>query len=673
MVGVSISHTRHGLLKASFLLHRTFIPKSILSWFILLTLSISIPNIRDASAVDTPQGEAALQEGESFEELLQEAQWLFLRNQPIDARAKLQKALALRPKDFRVHMHLGRYYLGDVGHYRLAHQYLRRAYQFFEEQYGTEVENSMNKEVWQQNAMLLYLLAESKLNLDDYQGSLDLLNRYEKTYWDKWFPGTKSWVLWKLGRTDEAIQVAQFGLLRGAEPGKTFNILGILFSAKGNRRKSLEAFGHAMKAELTMGSRGQVATPLNNSGEVYRELFDDDMAEASWLKATSLPDGCQHILPSLNLAILYIDSLRLFQAERALEDFVDCFKKDSLRIDSEHKGLLALARGRIAMRMGDIDKALEQLRIASESTQWFGKIGTNENDLRFAANLTLSQALSAKAETLRDIQTDSLSETLENTATALWMRLRAWWLAKRAREIALDELSDFEDLFIRHTDAMLEYPTLGYVMEGFPSISLRQRIKRMLEEDPRDQAHNYYRMFLGENYLARGDEERASELFNMVKFRKIDRLARVQLTTKKLLASRENRGFWPAEAELVKDRRQREEIFQLLPSHLRYYGLKLPIALRAEGEAAQQVAETLLSTRFEETPAPAAFQLHVMEGEDDIKIALIDSKSSRFLVELTGDKTDTDELINDFINKAFSHRLDPPGEPVPPIPLLEEI
>ena len=691
--------------------------------FGLLLVLIPVVAQADQTAPNTDSalgGDVSAPEGESLETLLDEAQDLFISQRPIDARAKLQRALKLAPNDFRPHMMLGAYYLGEVAHFQLAYTYLRKAEELFEKQFGSDKNNTLDPSAWRQHSRLLYLLSEARLNLDKYEASLQTLDRFGARYWDDWYPGTRAWVLMKLKRVDEAIRVAQGGLLRGAEPGRTYNILGILLSLKDNRKLALEAFARAIRSELQMGSLGQVATPLNNSGEVYRELFSDDMAEAAWLKSTGLPDGCDHILPSLNLAILYMDELRLFQADRVLSDFEACFAAHSVRSDTEHRALLALARGRIALRMGDPDKALEFSNSAIERQQWFGKIGTNENDLRFAATIGMSQALSAKAAALGDIETGNIAQSTWDRGLAAWYRVQSWWYGKRAREIALDELDDVEDLYVRHTDAMLEYPTLGDIFAGFPESSFRKRISRLMDSDSREEAKSYYDLYLGTNYLHHGDAAEAARLISKSTkgFRTIDRMVRADALAKLILARRSERGylssvFGVSEKEVKEDISAREELFELLPSHVRYHGLALPVAveIQAEGDAAKDTAESLkemlTSTRFEELAKPyresARYVLTVVakgSPKDKYTLSLSERSSRNLIASVSSDDplvkkdnapadstanaagnqgadtqsqepVEPETVVNNFIAKVFSHKVDPPGEPVPPLKLLE--
>ncbi len=639
-------------------------------------------------------------ESNDIETLLEQAQTLFVLDRPIDARTKLQKALQVAPKDFRPHMLLGAYYLSEVGHFRLALAYLRTAEQLLNERFGPDERIAKDPHMWRQHARLLYLLSEARLNLDNYQGSLDTLDRFSRYYWDDWYPGSKAWVLMKLKRVDEAIEVAQAGLLRGAEPGRTYNILGILFSLKSGSQVALKAFAQAIRAELATGGEGQVATPLNNAGEVYREQFSEDLAEAAWLRALGMPDGCEHILPSLNLAILYIDQLRLFSAERALNDFEACFAAHALRTDTEHRALIALARGRIALRLGDPDAAVNHLDLATQREQWFGKIGTNQNDLRFAALIDLANALEAKAASLTDQASQPPFFTafsgpfswFENSFRRSFLLLRAAWARRQARNLAIDELDDFEDLYVRHTDAMLEYPTLGRLIATFPLRPISARLQSMERKDGRRPAGLIYQLYLGTALNEHGRHSDALSILSAVRpaLRPIERLAKTELLVQLIHARRSSAWFFSRRSTEARkeDAAQRNELFALNPSALRYASLALPVKISlqtgtAEGKKdATWILAQLLRARFSDAAdeqMSAAYTLEIAESGQtaNLEISLKDSVRGNIIASASAEAEASGkwraELVNKFVQKAFSHRIDPPSEPVSQLELLEGI
>lgn len=630
-----------------------------------------------------------------YETLLLESQSLLMSGRPIDARAKLQQAMGINPNDFRVHMYLGQYYLFEVAHFKLAAKYLRNAEKLFMDAYGPD--EAVPEDKSRYHLMLLYLLSESHLNLDQYEESLATLDRIEGLYVADWYPGTRAWVLMKLKRIDEAIAVAQAGLLHRSDPERTWNILGILLSVSGNREASLEAFGNAIKAELSGLGNGQVATPLNNAGEVYREMFKDPLAEASWRQAVGLPDGCDHILPSLNLSMLYIEQLRLFQAERTLRNFEACFAQKPEREDSEHRTLLALSRGQIALHRNKIDEAIRLISVARQDQQWFGKIGTNQNDVELAAMFSMARAYRAKAESLRDLPSLSLWEATQNAAQRVILLVRAAWLERQSFRYALQELENFEDLFIRNTDTLLEYPSIAGMLRWVPTDSVERRMERMMQKDTRPMAANFYKLYLASALVASGENSKAKPLLKELRtdLRDSDRLARAEVLAQEILLAQDERSWWSTNTEkLAADYQNREQLYALHPFLLRYYGIALPVQFTieatspAEREFLQDVLGNLRAQRFmkaeggiEANSLRYSLALAATPGNDDstsiVSLHLLDTARNRTVVseQVTAEMSDETrvQVVRSFIRKAFAHQADAPGPPLPRVPILEGV
>jgi tetratricopeptide (TPR) repeat protein len=609
-----------------------------------------------------------LAQEQTVESLVNEAQILFLERRPLDARVKLQEALKLDPNDYRPHFYLGVYYLSEVGHFQLADKYLTQSEELFRKVHGSDLDGTIQQEAWKQNAKIIQFRSEARLNLDDYKGALRLVERFERTYWDSWVPGSKAWILMKLRRVDEAIEAAQSGLLRGADSTRTYNILGILYSLKGNRNLALKSFAQAIRAELALGSMGQAATPLNNSGEVYRELFQEDLAEGSWIRALSLADGCDHILPSLNLAILYIDELKLFQAERALKDFEACFAQKSIKTDTEHRALLALARGKILLHQGEITKALPLLEQAADREQFYGKIGTTAEDIRVAAAQALSLAYEAAREYERDRPLKSIAEWARARGAIISLGLKSSWQARKGRKVAISKLEDFEDLFIRNTDSMLEYPSLGQLFRGAPRGWTLARIRREMENDSRPEAAAFYELYQLEREVeserlfgvSKATVKRLTQLLS--KIRERDRLLRARALSL-LILSLES-AFSLSSEEEIYYRSLREQLFELLPAQLRQIGSSLPVSVTVSGtDEAKKLARELTRYRFHNDPGASRFSLKVetddgIGGRTEIGLTLLDF--NRVVVSLRDTVTESDKqrLLSEFLDKVFGYRAD---------------
>lgn len=223
-----------------------------------------------------------------------------------------------------------------------------------------------------------------------------------------------------------------------------------------------------------------------------------------------------------------------------------CYANKPLRSDSEHRALLALAKAKIALRSGDADNALTFATQAAERQQWFGKIGTNQNDIEFAARITMAEAIAAKTAAMKDHAFASLPERLTDYGQIPILKIQQWWIEKQARESALTELDDFEDLYIRHTDAMLEYPTLGFLTKSFPTRAFESRVDYMLKTDEREEAKKYYRLYLAINYYYPNNVSEAYEQLTAIypSFRSFDRLARAEALFYLIKIEEQKHHFW---------------------------------------------------------------------------------------------------------------------------------
>ncbi|MFN5061942.1 MAG: tetratricopeptide repeat protein [Pseudomonadota bacterium] len=526
----------------------------------------------------------------SAEALLREATGLLISDRPLDARTKLLRALKRDPNLYRTHYLLAGYYLIHVGHFRLAMKYIKQAELLFEKENGLPPYSDHSLQL--EHANIIYYQSQIRLSLDNYAGALESLDRYANLgYVSEWYPGSRAWVLMKLGRIQEAITVARAGILASAEPGRTLNMLGILLSMNGQPQEALEVFRQAIANEYSSGSDGQPATPLNNSGEVYKEMFEDDKAESSFLRAISLPDGCEHVLPSLNLVLLYIEQLKLDAARSTLDGFERCVAQFPLRNNEEHAALVQLARGRIALHSGAVDKAIEHFRSALDGTQWFGKIGTNQNDLMVAATISLGQALDRKANVISSTVSASWVEWLEQLSARTSHSLESWWLLRRARQMLSGELNDIEDLQIRNTDSLLEYPTLGEVLSGFSARSLQRRIKRESDADNRAPAKLFYQLYGAEADLGMWSAgSTLSALDSVIEGARprYDELLRTHATLKRLKTL-------PTTSARYHEMAYR--VFFTTPALLRNYGLPLPIRID-HNTVSRQIQQAILSGPF---------------------------------------------------------------------------
>lgn len=602
---------------------------------------------QDFSGLQTsPPGAPDPDRGKTAEELIAEAVALRQAERPLDARTKLLKALAKDPLAFQAHLLLADYYLREVGHFRLAFKYAARCRELFESKFGQPPYADPYAQLVHRD--LLNLLSSIRLNLDDYRGALAIMDDFQRCgYYDSWVAPHRAWILMKLGRLPEAIRTARMGLLAGAETGQTLNILGILLSMTDQKPAALDILRQAARYERSMGKSGRPATPLNNAGEVYREMFREGEAEESWREAVRLPDGCEHVLPSLNLALLRLDRNDPAAAARALDDFEKCAAQFPLRNGEEHRALVHLARGRVLMLAGRPAEAIEHFEAARERRQWFGKIGASGDDLRVAAMISLAQALRRQDHRMASHRPDSWREGLSAAAARLFNRLRAAWLLRRARQILAADLKQIEDLHLRHTDSLLDYSSLGEVLAGFPARVLERRIAAEMEEDRRAAARPYYHLYLAENALAGGDRGRAWQLIGeCLKHARADedQALRVRAMLLKLGMMEPGSGAYRAQAY---------EIFRAARPELRSFGFRLPVNFsEMDQEARRELSRSaFLPTNAERLPCAAAHRLE--EGQHRLSLTC----QAAGLGSVTVKAADLRSAVNSLADAVFSREL----------------
>lgn len=532
----------------------------------------------------------------SATELIREGSLLLAQDRPLDARTKLLKAIQKDPNEYRAYHLLAGYYMIHVGHFRLALKYIKRAEELFEAQHGKPPYSSPALQL--EHGSILYYLSQVRLNLDNYQGALEVLDTYAALgYHAEWYPGSRAWILMKLGRIQEAIRVARQGLLAGAETGRTLNMLGILLSMNDQPAEALEIFRQAIASEFSMGREGQPATPLNNAGEVYKEIFDDAKSESTFLRAVSLPDGCEHVLPALNLTLLYIEQLKIDAGLSTMDAFQRCIAQFPLRNNEEHAALVNLARGRLDLHTGNVERAIKRFETALQGTQWFGKIGTNQNDLVVAATISLAQALLRQNNLLAFHHAETWGEWIDQKETRSTNAIRAWWLLRRARQMLVEELNDIEDLTIRNTDSLLEYPTLGEALAGLSHAALRRRIGSQRSHDQRAPAAVFYDAYLGENSRSFLSSRESNALLDSV----IERARPGNDTLLQTHAILRRMETLSPDSERYRDLAYR--VFYTAAPELRNYGMRLPVTI--EASTSRPVRSALVGGPFRDATGKA--------------------------------------------------------------------
>lgn len=581
----------------------------------------------------------------SATELIQRSVELLIDERPLDARSKLLLALKKDPTAYRAHILLSSYYMVHVGHYRLALSYITQAARLFRDQYGSPPYYVFI--VQEEHKQILYLQMQAKLNLDNYRGALEVLDDFaELGYMDDWYAGSRAWVLMKMGKVDEAIKVAQSGfasLRKENEKGQILNMLGILYSMRNERNKALEIFKQAVAHELSLGKRGQPATPLNNAGEVYKEIFEEDKAEVAWKRATAQKDGCDHVLPALNLAIMFIEQLNLSGAKKAIDGFEACIAEFPLKNGEEHRALVHLARGRIALHAGDVDGAINHLRESLRRKQWFGKIGTSELDLQAASMVSLSQALDRKIKRGELMRASGFWERSESRLESLKLEISSWWYMRRARQLLTEDLSQFEDLYIRNTDSLLEYSTLGEVVSGISTKKIINKLEALSREDSRVPAHTYYSAYMADYYISNGEVDKAQKLIRetLLKVRpKFDESLRLRLLLLQLSLYPDTSPEYRQIAYLV---------YSINRAALFSYGYRLPVNFSVNDAEVSELLHNSPLLLDNTAKLQYVISSEVRDGEYILSLKAMTGVIGNMRVK----SANLDEAVHKFINEIF--------------------
>jgi tetratricopeptide (TPR) repeat protein len=581
-------------------------------------------------------------ENKTADQLTFEASILLDDERLLDARTKLLKALQKDPKEYRAHLLLAGYYMVHVGHFRLALKYVKQGEALFFEKEGKPPYR--DELVRGQHARILYLLSQARLSLDDYQGALAVLDEFTSYgYFAEWYPGSRAWILMKLGRLDEGVKEARAGIYGGAETGRTLNMLGILLSMTGDRGAAIEVLKQAIGYEFSLGKLGQPATPLNNIGEVYEELFNEALAQTSYTRATTLPDGCEHVLPSLNLAKLYLDELNLSSAKRTMDNFEGCVAQFPLRNGEEHRALVNLAKGRTALLAGRATQAITHYRAVLEDRQWFGKIGTSGEDLEAAGSISLGQAL-LRQNAVRSLEVpQGIAERVARISEQMLNKAEAWWRLRRGRQILIDDLKDIEDLYVRNTDSMLEYPTLGEALAALPRRVLEKRIELESARDDRSTAAVYYALYRAENVAASGQRAEAVKMLDSVIASarpQFDNALKLRAMTVKL-------GL--LESGSAAYRQLAAAVFALSRPALRLEGLRLPAQ---DGSLPSVVKEALSESPFL-LDEQAFYVLSYQQRGEEHEITLSPVKGAAVTTTFRGKGPAIEDAVNNLSRNVF--------------------
>jgi hypothetical protein len=185
--------------------------------------------------------------------------------------------------------------------------------------------------------------------------------------------------------------------------------------------------------------------------------------------------------------------------------------------------------------------------------------------------ISLAQALKASNARNRFLLHDGFVASLKATKQRAQNGSRAAWLFRRARQVLTENLKGIEDIFVRNTDSVLDYPRFGIALEGIPLSLIEKRITMERERDPRSRAIPYYRMYHADVLIGHGKRKRAIPLIDQVL-----RDARTPADNAlKLHARLRKLELTKAHSEAYQKLTTR--IYAMAPAALRNAGFRLPV------------------------------------------------------------------------------------------------
>jgi len=161
------------------------------------------------------------------------------------------------------------------------------------------------------------------------------------------------------------------------------------------------------------------------------------------------------------------------------------------------------------------------------------------------------------------------------------------------------ELNDIEDLQIRNTDSLLEYPTLGEALQGLSQRSLARRLQREGEVDQRAPAKLFYQLYGTERALGVWPSSETLSSLDSIINRARPRYDELLKTHATLLRMRTLQQSSSRYRDLA------YRVFFTTPALLRNYGLPLPVRLDRTS-LPREVQRAILAGPFVEATDDAA-------------------------------------------------------------------
>ena len=210
-----------------------------------------------------------------------------------------------------------------------------------------------------------------------------------------------------------------------------------------------------------------------------------------------------------------------------------------------------------------------------------------------------------------------------------------------------ENLNDLEDLYVRSTDSLIEYPTLGRVLSDFPTYLLERKLEIEKKRDDRQPSLAFYKLYLAENLLHHSRKSEGMKLLNDAlstlrpKFDDLLLLHGLMLTLKNIKVDSDEY------ASIA------ERAFSLSRASLRNYGLRLPVSSNTKDSKVLAVLEE--SPFLVKNDSKRLFSIEVEYVNNEYTLMFVSPEGSGGNVKVKG--AVLEDIVNKLSDSVFSEDL----------------
>lgn len=567
-------------------------------------------------------------------------------------RTLANQALLADERSFRAHFLMG--YVQHLGEGNLpkALFHLQRAEALFIEAYGERpsLTNSPYRVYHRILHQLIHLLGEMDAHEEKIRYVDEIRRRLDLDY-----APFKSWPLLKLGRFDEARQIAQDAIASEDAWNQAVGLTA-LCAVESELRNRQAAYDACLKAaERVQGSVMDGSIELSNAGAASEEMFKFDEAERLYQEAARRPaEGS--VNPYGRLVRLYLRQGRFSEAVSAWRE-MKAYRanRPGSYLDQQDQAEADLIGASLLLVAGKSEEAQKRTdgTVRRPDRQGTSSANSEQNE---AGAAVMDRA--AKLDAARQIEERAAVSPLKDAAPlyleAWWLRFDAWRSGRRAAEVLANEERLVTSLR-PECPGSIELPSWldgDLVALAGPGVALSALKKAQAEETlPEALAGPIFWSLEAEAHLLAGDEEPAQAAAKraLEGLGKGDGLMRARAAAILAEAAR-RRG--DVDAAMAAYRL----VLALDPGVIRRLGFVLPVQLEAAGPGPAARAVELLESSPLFAQESWGFGLRVSEA--DAELLLPDgSVINSIRVPANAGQKDDDEGAARRIAKAVQREL----------------